>query len=83
MALRYNHYTLLGWLPEKSENETLMEWMKTSVPAKFELYDLSNDAEQSNDLASSKPKIVDILKPLMLEQWIEIRDEGPIWENMN
>ncbi|PXX25397.1 arylsulfatase A [Arenibacter sp. ARW7G5Y1] len=83
MALRYNHYTLLGWLPEKSENETLMEWMKTSVPAKFELYDLSNDAEQTNDLASSKPKMVDILKPLMLEQWIEIRDEGPIWENMN
>ncbi|MDO6604445.1 hypothetical protein [Arenibacter palladensis] len=83
MAMRYNDYTLLGWFPEKLENETLMDWMKSSVPVKFELYDLSNDPEQRNDLASIKPQLVDMIKPLMLKQWIEIRDEGPIWENMN
>lgn len=83
MAMRYNDYTLLGWFPEKLENETLMDWMKSSVPVKFELYDLSNDPEQRNDLASIKPQLVDMIRPLMLKQWIEIRDEGPIWENMN
>ena len=83
MAMRYKDYTLLGRFPEKSENETLINWMKSSVPVKFELYDLSNDPEQRNDLASIKPQIVDMLRPLMLEQWIEIRDEGPIWENIN
>ncbi|RAJ15965.1 sulfatase-like protein [Arenibacter echinorum] len=83
MAMRYNDHTLLGWFPEKLENETLMAWVKSSVPVKFELYDLSKDPEQQNDLGSSEPEMVDKLKPLMLEQWIEIRDEGPNWENIN
>ncbi|RTE54159.1 N-acetylgalactosamine 6-sulfate sulfatase [Arenibacter aquaticus] len=83
MAMRYEDYTLLGWLPEKLEHNTLMQWMKSSLPVKFSLYDLSKDPEQKNDLAASQPEMADKLKALMLEHWKEIRDEGPDWKKLN
>ena len=79
MAMRYNNYTLLGWFPENKDGSNLINWMKSSVPEKFALYDLSTDPEQKNDLAVSQPEIINQLKPLMLEQWKDIRDEGPDW----
>ena len=79
MAMRYNNYTLLGWFPENRDGSNLIDWMKSSVPEKFALYDLSTDPEQKNDLTESQPEVVNKLKPLMLEQWKDIRDEGPDW----
>ena len=79
MAMRYNDYSLLGWFPENKNGSNLIEWMKSSVPEKFALYDLSTDPEQKNNLAESKPEIINQLKPLLLEQWKDIRDEGPDW----
>ncbi|MBU3024196.1 sulfatase family protein [Zobellia galactanivorans] len=79
MAMRYDDYTLLGWFPEKTEEDTLVEWMKSSVPVKFALYNLSTDPGQENDLAASEPETVEKLKPIMIRTWKKIRDEGPDW----
>ena len=80
MAMRYDDYTLLGWFPEKSEESTLLDWMKSSVPVTFALYDLTSDPDQQNDLSESEPEMVEKLKPMMIKQWVEIRDEGPDWQ---
>ncbi len=83
MAMRYDDYTLLGWFPEKSERGTLIEWMKSSIPVKFALYNLSTDPGQQNNLSEIEPETVEKLKPKMIELWKEIRDEGPDWEKQN
>lgn len=83
MAMRYNDYTLIGQFPKKKDDATIMEWMKTSVPTTFELYNLANDPEQKMNLASKEFELVEKLTPIMIEQWIEIRDEGPYWEKLN
>lgn len=83
ISMRYEDYTLLGWFPEKSKEGTLMDWMKSSVPVTFSLYNLSRDPGQKNDLALNEPEILNKLKPMMIEQWKEIRDEGPNWEKIN
>ncbi|SFB87370.1 Arylsulfatase A [Algibacter lectus] len=83
MAMRYNNYTLIGRFPKKTESLTLMEWMKTSIPISFELYNLANDPEQQINLVTIQPEMVEQLKPIMIKQWINIRDEGPNWEKIN
>ncbi|SFB87329.1 Arylsulfatase A [Algibacter lectus] len=83
MAMRYNNYTLLGKFPEKTEDQTIIEWMKSSVPTTFALYNLDTDPEQKINLAETKPEMVNELKGLMTKEWIEIRDEGPNWQTLN
>ncbi|WP_434036656.1 sulfatase family protein [Formosa sp. 4Alg 33] len=83
MAMRYNDYTLIGKFKDKEDDVTIMEWMKTSVPVTFSLYNLANDPSQQTDLATTEPEMVEKLKPILLEQWLEIRDEGPYWEKLN
>lgn len=83
MAMRYNNYTLIGQFPNKNEEHTLMESMKSSIPITFELYNLANDPEQKIDLSTLEPQILEKLTPIMMKQWKEIRDEGPNWERLN
>lgn len=83
ISMRYEDYTLLGWLSKKPEDATLMAWMKSSIPVKFALYNLSSDPGQKSNLALTKPEILNKLKPIMIDQWKEIRDEGPNWEKIN
>jgi arylsulfatase A len=83
MAMRYNNYTLIGRFPIKTDSLTLMEWMKTSTPISFELYNLANDPEQQINLVTIQPEMAEKLKPIMIKQWINIRDEGPNWEKIN
>ena len=83
MAMRYNDYTLIGQFEDKKDDITIMEWMKTSTPVTFSLYNLAKDPEQKTDLATLEPEVVEKLKPIMIEQWLEIRDEGPYWEKLN
>ncbi|MHA7941564.1 sulfatase family protein [Formosa sp. 3Alg 14/1] len=83
IGMRYNDYTLIGKFPNKTKTLSLMDWMKTSVPETFELYNLSNDPEQKIDLVTAEPEMVESLKTIMIKEWIEIRDEGPNWEKLN
>jgi arylsulfatase A len=79
LAMREGNYTLVGWFPGKSDNQGYVEWMKQSVPERFELFDLKKDPGQQNDLSGKEEELMDKMIPRMLEQWTEIRDEGPIW----
>lgn len=79
MAMRYGDYTLLGWFPEKTGKESLIEWMKSSVPEKFALYNLESDPSQEKDISKEEGALLEKLKPIMIAQWKEIRDEGPDW----
>lgn len=76
MSMRKDKYTLIGWLPENSDSIDLKQWMANYNPEKFELYDISVDPSQSNDIATQNPEIVADMKVEMTAQWIEMRDEG-------
>ncbi len=75
ISLRDGNFTLLGWLPEKEDNQKLVEWMKTSIPEKFVLFDVKKDPAQQNDILHEHAELAEKLKEKMVAQWIEIRDE--------
>lgn len=76
MSMRKGNYTLIGWLPEKPDSMNLKQWIAAYNPEKFELYDLSVDPSQSNDIAAQHPEIVADMKVEMTADFIEMRDEG-------
>ncbi|KPL08685.1 MAG: N-acetylgalactosamine 6-sulfate sulfatase [Bacteroides sp. SM23_62] len=76
MAMRKESFTLVGWLPEKPDSVQLMDWMKSSDPVRFELYDMVSDPYQHNDISVRHPDIVNDLRIVMTDLWIEMRDEG-------
>lgn len=76
MSMRYDQYTLIGWLPAKPDSVNLNSWFFNNVPVKFELYDIINDPGQTNDISDEKPQIVKRLSRIMEELWVEMRDEG-------
>jgi len=76
MSMRYDQYTLIGWLPEKPDSVNLNSWFFENGPARFELYDVINDPQQTKDLSEENPQIVNRLRPIMEKLWTEIRNEG-------
>jgi len=56
-----------------------VDWLKTSVPTEFELYNVKNDLAQKHDLAREENETLMKLIPKMQSLWLEIRDEGPWW----
>lgn len=79
MAMRDGDYTIVGWFPEKGEDGSLVDWMKSSVPEIFALYNVRTDPGQKRDISDEEPEKLDELIPEMLELWTEIRNEGPDW----
>ena len=79
LSMRIGNYTLVGSFPDKPDSLNLLKWMKTSVPENFELYDLSVDIEQSIDFSEEKPNILQEMIFEMTRLWLEIRDEGPLF----
>jgi len=80
LAMREGKYTLIGWFPQKNDSVNLVDWMKSSVPDRFELYNIKEDPGQYKNIIKENPIVVKNLIPLMNKQWINIRDEGP-WYN--
>ena len=76
MSMRKDNYTLIGWLPKRSENQSLDEWLADSDPDRVALYDLSVDPAQSEDIAAQHPELVVSMKKDMTALWREMRDEG-------
>jgi len=76
MEMRSGDYTLIGWLPPKSDSVKPDDWFVKYGPVKYELYDLSNDPGQQKDLSAEKPEIVKSLSGRMTKLWVEMRDEG-------
>jgi len=76
MVMRSGKYSLVGWLPTKTDSMSLNDWFFKYGPVKYELYDLKNDPAQKQNLALKKPQIVNSLKDIMSKLWQEMRDEG-------
>lgn len=89
MAMRDGDYVLIGRLaPERghfvathptSTQHQAVDWLKTAVPATFELYNIKTDLEQKQDLSTIEYPTLLQLIPKMQRLWLEIRDEGPWW----
>ncbi|EMI57291.1 arylsulfatase A [Rhodopirellula sallentina SM41] len=76
ISMRDGNYTLIAWLPQREVGVSLDEWLATSDPDRVELYDVSVDPSQSNDIASKHPELVSSMKKEMTALWREMRDEG-------
>jgi arylsulfatase A len=76
MAMRTDHYTLIGHLPEKPDSLNLKSWIAQYDPQKFELYDLERDPEQKHDISIQQPETVASMKKEMITLWRSMRDEG-------
>ena len=59
-----------------------MDFVKNVKPEFFELYDLSNDPGQKNDLAAIMPEKLSELKEEFFVLFEESRAEGPDWEGL-
>ncbi len=81
VSMRKGPYTLIGWLPKKPDSLALNQWFAVYNPEKFELYDITLDPSQMNDLSEQKPEVVASMKPEMIELWQEMRDEGLAGKN--
>lgn len=81
MAMRMGDEVLLGFAEEPTAGQRIMEWIKTTKMARFELYNLRTDVSQKIDLASRKSEHLDSLIALMNELWSELRSQGPIWQD--
>ncbi|GAA0880792.1 sulfatase-like hydrolase/transferase [Algoriphagus jejuensis] len=88
MAMRYGDYVLIGNLgptwedfnKQMTDSKTKqVDWLKTSVPTTFELYNIKNDLAQTTDLAQTESDTLMMLIPKMQQLWLDIRDEGPWW----
>ncbi|MGQ1785349.1 MULTISPECIES: sulfatase family protein [unclassified Saccharicrinis] len=76
VAMRKDNYTLIGWLPEKTDSLDLKQWIAKNDPVKFELYNMNTDPAQTNNIANEHNDIVENMKQEMIAQWREMRDEG-------
>ena len=61
-------------------NERSMAAIKGERLERFELYDLSRDPAQQQDLAAVHPELLERLKRRLLERHAEVREEGVRWE---
>ncbi len=76
VSMRKGPYTLIGWLPAKPDSMNLNQWIASFNPEKFELYDLTLDPSQMNDVSEEKPQVVASMQEEMIALWKEMRDEG-------
>lgn len=80
MTLRDGDYLLVGFFNEKEPDQLWMDWVKTSKPLRYALYNLRNDLGQQHDLAADEPEKVEELAVKMKAIWTDIQQEAPVWE---
>jgi len=76
MSMRTGDYTLLGYLPETDDPTDLQRWMVENDPVRFELYDITTDPSQSNDISNENPDVVASMKAEMTKLWRAMKTEG-------
>jgi arylsulfatase A len=79
MTMREKNYILVAWFNDKAPDELWMDWIKTALPERYELYDLSRDIGQTEDLSEQMPHKVKELAAKMEVLWKDIQTEAPIW----
>ena len=74
VAMRKDSLVIMGWLPPMEEDQEDLEWLKSSVPEKFELYNIISDPEQVNDIFLVTDENNELVNEL-ITRWVDIRDE--------
>lgn len=87
ISMRMDDYVLIGnaldSVPRTHPTSNLdMDFIKQIELKKFELYNIMEDPSQQNNLADSKPELLNKMKPEMLKLLNEIKTEGPYWEGL-
>ncbi len=75
ISMRSGPYSLIGWFPPRPAEQQILDWTWTSVPERFELYNILNDPAQKNDLSGDQPEMTASLAAIMIEKWIGIRND--------
>ena len=88
IAMRAGDYVLIGnaldSVPRTHRISDLdMDFIKNIELKEFELYNITDDPAQQNNLAESHPDILNKMKPQMISLLEEIKQEGPYWEGLN
>ena len=81
MTLRDGDYMLVGFFNKKSPEQLWMDWIKTSMPESYALYNLKDDIGQQNDISDLEPEKTDELSRKMTKIWLDIQAECPVWPN--
>jgi arylsulfatase A len=86
VALREGDWKLVAWWDQDSKLASggslkpgIVPLLKKSHLAGFELYNLSNDLAESQDLAKKEPAQLKRLSRLAEERYLEVIAEGPDW----
>jgi arylsulfatase A len=79
MAMRMGDEVLLGFAEKPAAGQRIMEWVKSTRMARFELYNIKSDVSQKVDLASHKNEHLQSLINQMNRLWRELQREGPTW----
>lgn len=61
-------------------NPSSQHAIKTAQLTRFELYNLAKDPSETEDLAKAKPKVLDRMKKLVLDQYREVQQQSPEWK---
>jgi len=78
MTLRDGDYVLVAWFNKKPSEQLWMDWIKSANPISYELYDLSEDIGQQQDISDQNQKVVERLSKKMEQIWQDIQEESPV-----
>lgn len=79
MIMREKDFVLVAWFNDKEPDLLWMDWIKTARPERYELYDLSQDISQAENLSERMPHKVKELAAKMNILWHDIQKEAPVW----
>lgn len=77
MAMRDGKEVLAGWFSPKRPEQGNSEWVKSTRPDRFKLYDLSIDRPQTSNLATKRPEDFTRLRQRMTALWTHLQSEAP------
>ena len=79
-AMRDGDWKILGANEPLRADRKVMDHVKGARLVRFELYKISEDAAETNDLSREEPEVFARLKKRFLELHREILAEGPRWD---
>lgn len=79
MTMRVGQESLVAWFAPKPPEQTWMDWIKTTRPIRYELYDLERDPGQTEDLAGRLPDRTEVLSRTLAAEWLDLQSEAPVW----
>jgi arylsulfatase A len=83
LAMREGSYVITAWFPPKPKEQFWIDYIKTSRPERYELYDLHTDIGQREDLAKREPQRLARMADTLGTLWAGIQAEAPTWKEWN